>query len=74
MQEQKVSSSLPPQGFLNFFQKVILAPSPKPVSSPQLHTDRFSIKTSNNPKMTILEFKILAWKIIPNKANVQKVN
>ena len=35
-----------------------------------LHTDWFSIKTSNNPKMTILEFKVLAWKFIPNEAKI----
>ena len=34
------------------------------------HTDWFSIKTSNNPKMTILEFKVLAWKFIPNEAKI----
>ena len=31
--------------------------------------DWFPIKTSNNPKMPILEFEIFAWKFIPNEAN-----
>ena len=41
-----------------------------PNAPPVFHTDWFSIKTSNNPKMTILEFKLLAWKFIPNEAKI----
>ena len=37
MQEQKVPSSISPQGFLNFLLKVILAHSPKP-PTPRLQT------------------------------------
>ena len=60
----------------NYFQLPLYSPMVKlqhefwPFRWIQKHTDWFSIKTSNNPKMTILEFKVLAWKFIPSEAKI----